>query len=116
MARARHKSSPVSRRGRSAANVIQGAKQREIIQEHDNSPGWGKQSPNNKTRERSKAGYKLQGRQRLDKKRDTQARIKTRMTQAKNRIKLDLNSENSERLRNVVITRRAINAKQYLAI
>ncbi len=76
----------------------------------------GKQSPNNKTRERSKAGYKLQGRQRLDKKRDTQARIKTRMTQAKNRIKLDLNSENSERLRNVVITRRAINAKQYLAI
>ncbi len=39
-------SSPVSRRGRSAANVIQGAKQREIIQEHDNSPGWGKQSPN----------------------------------------------------------------------
>ncbi len=40
MARARHKSSPVSRRGRSAANVIQGAKQREIIQVHDNSPDW----------------------------------------------------------------------------
>ncbi len=54
----RHKTSPVSRWGRSAANVIQGAKQRET---NDNSPGWGKQSPNDKTRERSQAGYKLQG-------------------------------------------------------
>ncbi len=67
-ARARHKSSPVNRRGRSVANVIQGAKQREINLVHDNSPGRGKQSPNDKTRERSKTGYKLQGRQRSDKK------------------------------------------------
>ncbi len=109
---ARHKSSPVNRWGRSAANVIQGAKRREIIQLHDNSPGRGKQSPNYKTRDRSKAGYKLQGRQRSDKKWDTQARIKTRMTQPINRIKQDLDSENLEWLHNVATTRRAINARQ----
>ncbi len=62
LARTKHKSSPVNRQGRSAVNVIQGAKQREIIQVHDNSPGRGKQSPNDKARERSKAGCKLQGR------------------------------------------------------
>ncbi len=49
---ARHKSSPVNRWGQSAANVIQGAKRREIIQLHDNSPGRGKQSPNYRMRER----------------------------------------------------------------
>ncbi len=66
-ARGRQKSSPVNRRGRLAANVIQGAKQREIIQVHENSPGRGKESPNDKRRDRSKASYKLQGRQRSDK-------------------------------------------------
>ncbi len=109
---ARHKSSPVNRWGRSVANVIQGAKRREIIQLHDNSSGRGKQSPNYRTRERSKAGYELQGRQRSDKKWDTQARIKTRMTQPINRIKQDLDSENLEWLHNVATTRRAINARQ----
>ncbi len=39
---------------------------------------------NDKTKERSKVGYKLQGRQRSDKKWDTQARIKIRMIQAIN--------------------------------
>ncbi len=60
MARAKHKSSPVNRRGRSVANIIQGwgAKQREIIQIHGNSPGRGRQSPNDKEREKSKACYK----------------------------------------------------------
>ncbi len=48
------KSSTVNRRGRSAANVIQGAKQREIIQVHENSPGRGKESPNDKRRDRSR--------------------------------------------------------------
>ncbi len=42
MARTRHKSSPVSGQGRLAANVIQGAKQREIIQVHYNNPGRGR--------------------------------------------------------------------------
>ncbi len=79
MAWARHKSTPVNRRSRSEVNVIPGAKQREIIQVHDNSPGRGEQSPNDKTRERSRAEYKLQGRQRSDKKQDTQARIKTQL-------------------------------------
>ncbi len=39
MARTRHKKSPVSRQSRSAANVIKGAKQRELIQVHVKSRG-----------------------------------------------------------------------------
>ncbi len=37
-----------------------GAKQREIIQIHGDSPGRGKECPNDKAREKSKAGYKVQ--------------------------------------------------------
>ncbi len=48
MARARHKSSPVSRRGRSVANVIQGAKQREIIQVHEQ---WSRQEQTESNRQ-----------------------------------------------------------------
>ncbi len=40
----------VNRWGRSMVNVIQGSKQREIIQVHSNSPARGKQSPNDATK------------------------------------------------------------------
>ncbi len=60
MVHTRHKSGQVNRK--SSANVIQGAKQREISQAHNNSPGRGKQSPNDKReRERERERDPRQG-------------------------------------------------------
>ncbi len=68
---------------------------------------------NDKTKERSKVGYKLQGMQRSDKKLDTLARIKN---DTGDKLDINLDSENTTGLYKVAITGRAINARQYSAV